>query len=153
MASTRFHDDECRIKKQLQESTGPGKYMLNVPGQGSTLTYFDDPHIRMQNWGGNLRTNFFDLENELRRPSNNFRDCANVSEDRVFTIAKDTNEYNNEVTSQSRVTHPVWEFREKGVNNFDYLFMNPQENVCFPFHNNISTRITEKDDFLFNKNC
>nr|UZT29010.1 hypothetical protein [Nucleocytoviricota sp.]UZT29130.1 hypothetical protein [Nucleocytoviricota sp.] len=153
MASTRFHDDECRIKKQLQESTGPGKYMLNVPGQGSTLTFFDDPHIRMQNWGANLRTNFFDLENELRRPSNNFRDCANVNEDRVFSIAKDTNEYNNEITSQSRVTHPIWEFREKGVNNFDYLFMNPQENVCFPFHNNISTRITEKDDFLFNKNC
>ena len=153
MASTRFYDDECRIEKQLQESTGPGKYMLNVPGQCSTLTYFDDPHIRMQNWGGNLRTNFFNLENELRRPSNNFRDCANVSEDKVVTIAKDTNEYNNEVTSQSRVTHPVWEFREKGVNNFDYLFMNPQENVCFPFHNNISTRITEKDDFLFNKKC
>ena len=153
MTSTRFSSDECRIKKQLQESTGPGKYMLNVPGQGSTLTYFDDPYIRMQNWGGNLRTNFFDLENELKRPSNNFRDCKNVSEDKVFTIAKDTNEYNNEVTSQSRITHPVWEFREKGVNNFDYLFMNPQENVCFPFNNNISTRITEKDDFLFNKKC
>lgn len=151
MASTRFHDDECRVKKQLQESTGPGKYMLNVPGPGSTLTFFDDPHIRMQNWGGNLRTNFFSLENELRRPLNNFRDCPNIKEDRVVTIAKETNDENNEVTSQSRVTHPVWEFREKSINNFDYLFMNPQENVCFPFQNNISTRIREKDDFLFNK--
>lgn len=151
MASTRFHDDECRVKKQLQESTGPGKYMLNVPGPGSTLTFFDDPHIRMQNWGGNLRSNFFSLENELRRPSNNFRDCPNVKEDKVITIPKETNDDNNEVTSQSRVTHPVWEFREKSINNFDYLFMNPQENVCFPFQNNISTRIREKDDFLFNK--
>ena len=151
MGSTRFSSDECRIKKKLQESTGPGKYMLNVPGQGSVLTYFDDPFIRMQNWGGNLRTNFFDLENELKRPSDNFRDCTNVSENRVFSIAKESKEFNNEVTSQSRVTHPIWEFREKGVNNFDYLFMNPQENVCFPFQNNISTRITAKDDFLFNK--
>lgn len=151
MASTRFSFDECRIKKQLQESTGLGKYMLNVPGPGSTLTYFDDPHIRMQNWGGNLRTNFFDLETELRRPSNNFRDCTNINEDKVVSITKDTNEDNNEITSQSRTTHPVWEFREKTVNNFDYLFMNPQENVCFPFQNNISTRIKQKDDFLFNK--
>ena len=28
----RFHDDPCRINKQLQESTDPGRYMLNVPG-------------------------------------------------------------------------------------------------------------------------
>lgn len=151
MASTRFHDDECRIKKQLQESSGPGKYMLNVPGPGSTLTFFDDPHMRMQQWGGNLRTNFFNLENELQRPLNNFRDCPSIKEDRVITIPKETNDNINEVTSQSRVTHPVWEFREKSTNNFDYLFMNPQENVCFPFQNNISTRIKQKDDFLFNK--
>ena len=73
MASTRFSSDYCRIEKQLQESTGPGRYMLNVPGQGSTLTFFDDPHIRMQSWGGNLRTNFFNLERELQLPSRNFR--------------------------------------------------------------------------------
>ena len=29
MSFTRFHDDPCRIEKQLQESTGTGKYMLN----------------------------------------------------------------------------------------------------------------------------
>ena len=34
MAFTRFHDDPCRINKQLQESTGTGRYMLNVPGNG-----------------------------------------------------------------------------------------------------------------------
>ena len=150
MASTRFSNDECRIKKQLQESTGLGKYMLNVPGQGCSLSYFDDPHIRMQNWGGNLRNNFHNLERELQLPSSNFRDCVNIKEDKILTFAKDSNDYKEEVTSQSRTTHPVWEFREKNVNNFDYLFMNPQENVCFPFQNNISTRITAKDNFLFN---
>lgn len=152
MASTRFSNDECRIKKQLQESTEPGKYMLNVPGQGCTLTFFDDPHIRMQSWGGNLRTNFINLEDELKRPSSNFRDCINFREEKVLTISKETNDNNNEITSQSRATHPVSEFREKTVNNFDYLFLNPQENVCFPFQNNISTRIREKDDYLFGKN-
>ena len=127
--------------------------MLNVPGQGSQLSFFDDPHIRMQNWGGNLRTNFFDLERELQNPSSNLKDCLNFKEEKLMTISKETNEVKNEITCQSRATHPICEFRELETNNFNYLFMNPQENVCFPFQNNISTRIIEKDDFLLNKKC
>mgnify|MGYP005660732585 FL=1 len=53
MAFTRFHDDPCRIKKQLQESTDIGRWILNVPGQGSKPDYMNDPHIRLQKWGGN----------------------------------------------------------------------------------------------------
>ena len=29
-------------------------YMLNKPGNGITPSYFDDPFIRLQQWGGNL---------------------------------------------------------------------------------------------------
>lgn len=152
MTSTRFMYDDCRTEKQLQELTGPGKYMLNVPGQGSKLTFFDDPHIRMQRWGGNLRTNFYNLERELQIPSSNLKDCINVKESRTFTIKKDTYENENEITSQSRTTHPVWEFRDKEHNNFDYLFMNPQENIYNPFQNNISTRILQKDNYVNNNN-
>ena len=151
MASTRFSFDECRIKKQLQESSGPGKYMLNVHGQGKTLDFFDDPYIRMQQWGGNLRTNFFDLERELQKPSSNFKDCIDQKEHQVISIAKDNNENTNEITYHSRYTHPFCAFREKECNNFNYLFMNPQENVCYPFENNVSTRILEKDNYLFNR--
>lgn len=152
MTSTRFMYDDARTKKQLQESTGVGKYILNVPGQGSQLTFFNDPYIRMQKWGGNLRTNFYNLERELQMPSSNLKDCINYKEDKTFTIKKDTYENENEITSQSRATHPAWEFRDKEHNNFDYLFMNPQENVCYPFQNNISTRILEKDNYVINNN-
>ena len=48
MAFTRFHDDPCRIEKQLQETTGIGRYMLNVPGNGDKPMFMDDPFIRMQ---------------------------------------------------------------------------------------------------------
>ena len=34
MSFTRFHDDPCRMLKQLQESTDIGFYHLNVPGNG-----------------------------------------------------------------------------------------------------------------------
>ena len=37
-------------------------------------------------------------------------------------------------------------------NNFNYLHLDPQENICIPFHNNISSRIVEKDYFQINNN-
>ena len=65
MAFTRFHDDPCRIKKQLQESTGAGRYMLNKPGWGANPCFMDDPYIRMEQWGANLQTNTINLESDL----------------------------------------------------------------------------------------
>ena len=51
MAFTRFNYDECRTKKILQESTGPGRYMLNVPGNGCKPCLMADPQSRLQGWG------------------------------------------------------------------------------------------------------
>jgi hypothetical protein len=66
MAFTRFHDDPCRIKKQLQQSTDVGRWILNVPGNGDRPDYIADPQIRIQTWGANLMTNCIDLESDLR---------------------------------------------------------------------------------------
>ena len=65
MSFTRFHDDPCRIAKQLQESTGTGKYMLNVPGNGDKPCFMEDPFCRLQKWGANLQTNSINLESDL----------------------------------------------------------------------------------------
>ena len=35
MAFTRFNYDDCRTKKQLQQQTDPGRWILNVPGNGA----------------------------------------------------------------------------------------------------------------------
>ncbi len=55
MAFCRFNYDPCRTKKLLEESTGPGRYMLNRPGWGNKPCFFSDPQMRMQEWGANLR--------------------------------------------------------------------------------------------------
>ena len=54
MANTRFNYDKCRTNKLLQEATGPGRYMLNTPGPAHSLGANNDPHYRLQRWGGNL---------------------------------------------------------------------------------------------------
>ena len=48
MSNTRFKYDDCRIKKELQQSTDQGRWVLNVPGNGSSPCYMEDPQIIMQ---------------------------------------------------------------------------------------------------------
>jgi hypothetical protein len=65
MAFTRFNYDECRTKKLLQESTDPGRWVMNVPGNGLSLPFVEDPHIRMQRWGANLMADPVDIASDL----------------------------------------------------------------------------------------
>jgi hypothetical protein len=49
---------------------------------------------------------------------------------------------------QPRATDPAWTARDLEQSHFSYLHLNPQENVCIPFQNNLSTRILEKDYWI-----
>ena len=165
MAFTRFHDDPCRIQKYLEESTNVGNYNINVPGNGLTPDFVNDPHLRMQKWGGNLSQNKTDLESDLRNITRQLnRDT--LSENNYANYINTNNIYNQntypinnkEITHQPRATDPAWTLRELNYltevnvpNNFNYLHMDPQENICIPFHNNISSRIVEKDYYSLNK--
>jgi hypothetical protein len=157
MSSTRFHDDPCRIQKQLQEQTGLGRYMLNVPGNGDKPCFMEDPHIRMQKWGANLMTNPRNLESDLMgltRASS--RDCA--SENNYKTQAVTTSKINypscdSTITDQSRATHPAWMSRDLEQVNWSILPLNPQENTCMRFQNNLSTRLLEKNAYVAEVPC
>ena len=155
MAFTRFHDDPCRIQKQLQETTGIGRYMLNVPGNGDKPMFMDDPFIRMQKWGANLMTDTINLESDLlglTRPltkdceSNNYK----KAEVKTAPIQYPTCD---PFTEQSRVTNPAWWYRDLEQNHTYILPLNPQENTCIPFQNNLNTRILEKDYFVAKAPC
>ena len=170
MAFTRFFDDPCRIQKYLEESTSVGNYNMNVPGNGTSPLYFNDPYVKIQKWGGNLSTNKTDLESELfilhRKlnrdtiKENNYVDYLNNNP--IYNKCS-ANNVDNEVTGQSRVSHPAWVYRETNnfnkrdsnyyvPNNFKYLHLNPQENICIPFQNNISSRMLQKDYYALNNN-
>jgi len=176
MAFTRFYDDPCRIQKYLEESTSIGNYNMNVPGNGTNPTFFNDPYIKLQKWGGNLSSNKTDLESELfilhRKlnrdtiKENNYVDYLN---NHAIYNQNSSKADNNEITGQSRVTHPAWVYREINnfnkqeqeqgqgsnyyvPNNFNYLHLNPQANICIPFHNNISSRMLQKDYYALNNN-
>ena len=154
MSFTRFHDDPCRISKQLEESTNQGKYIMNVPGNGLTPYYMEDPYIRLQKWGGNLQTNVIEIENSFRgmnRPLN--RDCVKENDYKNYepnTRKIDYPKYGM-FTEQPRAMMPAWNIIVNEQAKWDYLFYNPQNYTEIPFTSNVYSRITEKDDFVNNK--
>ena len=157
MANTRFYYDDCRTKKRLQESTGPGRYMLDVPGNGSHPCYIEDPQIIIQKWGANLRTNTINLESDLMGVNRQIgRDCLGKDNYKNYNVENKEIQYpncNNLFTEQSRATNPAWWYRDLEQVDWYYPPLNPQENTCFPFEANLSTRILEKDYFTPKRDC
>ena len=152
MAFTRFYDDPCRIEKQLQQSTDPGRWVLDVPGWGARPDYMEDSQVRIQTWGGNLMTNPLDIDSELRgytqKPG---RDCLGKDEytRRALNTEKVSYPTNKQLNvSESRTILPAWTFRDAVQPRWAILPMNPQENTCLSFQNNINTRLLEKDYFV-----
>tara|TARA_Y100000996_G_scaffold232168_1_gene182728 strand:- start:68 stop:565 length:498 start_codon:yes stop_codon:yes gene_type:complete len=156
MSFTRFHDDPCRVEKNLQESTGAGRYMLNVPGNGSKPCFMEDPYIRLQQWGANLMTNPVDLDSKLRGLTTNLnRDCITDNDNVTNLSQSQTVNYPvcNPTTEQPRATHPAWTARDLEQVNWYTLPQDPQKNVLIPFENNVDTRMMERDNFVVTTSC
>jgi hypothetical protein len=151
MAFTRFHDDIYRMEKEMQEVTGLGRYMLNVPGNGAKPCYMEDPFIRMQKWGANLMTNTINVESDLMgltRSLNRDYLGQNNYQKKAVTTSPVSYPVCGGGTDQSRATHPAWLSRDLEQVNWYSLPLDPQANVCIPFQNNLSTRILEKETFV-----
>tara|TARA_B100001250_G_scaffold412063_1_gene442297 strand:+ start:1394 stop:1891 length:498 start_codon:yes stop_codon:yes gene_type:complete len=156
MAFTRFNYDESRTIKKLQESTGPGRYTMNVPGNGSNPCFFNDPQIRMQKWGANLHSvingSAIDIDSDLKGTTRRLNKyCKNKNFPFSGVPISQKNEYptcEDALTDESRATHPAWQYRGLPQNREYPLFFNPQENTCLRFHNNLNARLLERDNFV-----
>ena len=151
MAFTRFHDDPARIKKQIEESSFAGRYMLNTPGQGTDLPFFEDPQLRLQKWGANLRNNTVNLESDLRgltRRTN--RDLIDDNDYKQHAAITSHQNYNNKqpFIEESRVSHPAWMYKDLEQSRWESPFLNPLNGLEKLFNENIQTRILEKDFFV-----
>jgi hypothetical protein len=157
MAFTRFKYDDCRTKKSLQQATDPGRWILNVPGNGDKPFYMEDPQIIPQKWGANLRTNVINLESDLKGVNRHLsRDCLGKDEYQKYNVPNEAIQYptcSTLTTEQSRATNPAWWYRDLPQTDWSYPPLNPQANVAIPFQNNLSTRILEKDYFTPKRDC
>lgn len=150
MSFTRFHDDEIRIQKQLQQQTFPGRYQLAVPGQGSSMPFQEDVHLRMQKWGSNLCTNTINLESDLMGLSRKVgRDDIDENDYKKHQAVTQEFTYPNQLpyVEESRASHPAWMYRDLEHPIWEQPIVDPQslKHLEKPFHDNIQTRILEKD--------
>ena len=151
MSFTRFRDDPDRIKKQLEEWTFTGRYQLNVPGPGIDLPFQEDAQVRLQKWGANLRTNAINIESDLiglSRPLN--RDPVNENNYVTKALSSTMPHYPvaQPFVEESRASHPAWTYRDAVGPRWEYPLINPQANLEKRFHDNIQTRILEKDYYV-----
>jgi len=152
MAFTRFHDDDARIAKQLQQQTDQERWYLDVPGNGDKPCFALDPQIIPQKWGANLWTHGVDIHSSLLGIDRQLnRDCLNKDKYKRQTVHASPIDYpvcdTFLTTEQSRAVLPAWTFRDLPQNHAYYLPNDPQAHTEKSFQNNLSTRILEKDTF------
>lgn len=151
MAFTRFHDDPVRIVTQLSDQTFFGRYQLDTPGPGINLPFPEDPSLRLQGWGANLRTNTVNLESDLIGLSRRLqRDLVNENDYKTHAASSSMPMYTSAqpFVEESRASHPAWTYRDLEHPRWELPWINPQANLEKRFHDNIQTRILEKDYYV-----
>jgi hypothetical protein len=151
MSSTRFNNDAARIKKELAESTFAERYYLNTPGPGLDLPFVEDPQLRMQTWGANLRTNTVNLESDLRGMTRKL--CRDdIAKNHYKMNAAQTNAmgFSNleSFVDETRASQPAWLLRGSEQPRWEEPWLNPQANTEKSFVDNVQTRILNKDYFV-----
>ena len=151
MSFTRFHDDPNRIKKQIDESSFAGRYMLNTPGQGMNLPFSEDPQIRLQKWGANLQTNTVNLESDLHglsRKQNRDNITLNLYTKSQPSSSKPNYRNEQPYVEESRASHSAWMYKDLEQTRWEQPLLNPLNGLDKQFVDNIQTRVIEKDNFI-----
>ncbi len=155
MAFTRYNYDDLRTEKILQESTGSCRYIMNVPGPSKNTEYISDPQIRLQGFAANnmyvsgghpidIDSDLKGITRQLKGSSKNLYPNKGVVQTRPIKYR----ENNNTMLDQTRTTHPAREYRHLEQTLVQPLLLNPQENVCLHFENNLNTRLLERDSYV-----
>ena len=152
MSFTSIRNDKQRIEQKLGEQTFVGRYMLDTPGYGvNTMTFYEDPQIRMQGFGANLCENYINLESDLlgmTRKTN--RDLIDINDFKKNAVNAPPMAWgvSKPFVDESRATHPAWQYRDIQNNRWEFPILNPLNGIEKRFNENIQTRILEKDYYL-----
>lgn len=148
MSQTRFSNDKARLKKEMEISTFEGRYQLDCPGPAGSLSFLEDPGIRIQKFGANNRTNTIGIENDLMgitKPlsrdnvNDTYKSKAAKSEPMSFKSQ-------NPFVLESRASNPAWTLRgvDQHYERWESPWLNPLDNIEKDFKDNIQTRLMEK---------
>ena len=159
MALTSIRNEPCRIKKELHQMTDIGRYQIATPGPGANVGFAEDPHIRLQKWGANLRTNTINTESDLMGLTRSLtKDCAALNNYETMSVPNQRLNYGiiEPTTQETRAEDPAWTLLDQSNMRWEYPLINPQEHIKKSpvMYGGRSSRVEQKNDYNnFMKNC
>ena len=148
---THLRSDPCHYEDDLRITTGPGRYSLGDPANGTQGVFAPEPTTRLQKWGDAqlVQHQKTDVESDLWNINRPTTKAVCGSYDPV------QNRYNGVQPTPmaeasfpqtfARLNDPPCTLRDSGWNRFEWLCQNPQENVMIPFDWFIPGRNLAKD--------
>ena len=142
MASTRNDKPEVTTQQLLTI----GNYHLMVPGNGIQPFYIEDPHIRIQKWGGYSYTNMIDIDSSLKCIDKQMK-CDVFQKSHLNSSPIYYPSTKLLYTENSRTICPAWNLKDKECIKGDYLFYDPRIKSNIPFVHNVSSRDIQKNEY------
>jgi hypothetical protein len=117
MASTRISNDYYRKQTDNIQSTGVGRYVLDVPGNGLNNPYINDINILPQQWGGNLMNDSINIENKLWNVGSKLTNSYLVN-NRKYLLNQNINKKiypidNSKKNDSTLISNPAWLLKDE----------------------------------------
>lgn len=163
MSFNHLNQDACTYKKNLQQSVGVGNYFTEQPRIDCRSCFPNDPTLQPGERNiGPIQTGLsgstckdvplIDVSSELlgiTRPATNCptkKFQKRKEEDEEFCRLHLPKTCASVKAEDTRLSNPPCSLRGTGINRWEWLCQNPQDNVTIPFDYNISNRIIAKDN-------
>jgi len=148
---TRYRHDNGKMIENNEISTGPGRWALGVPNAYGNAAFVATPTTINQRWGAahDMTSTKTDVESDLKnlgRPTVRTT-CGQYQPEQGQAVA-------NRLTAMpeadfpqtaSHLVDPPCTLRGTGINRWQWLCENPQENVMVPFEYLVDSRHAAKD--------
>jgi hypothetical protein len=151
-AMTRYKHDVGKMVENNEISTGPGRWALGVPNAYGNAAYIPDVTTINQKWGAShiMSSTKTDVESDLTnrgRPTVRTT-CGQYQPEEGAALAAKLTAMPEASFPQtaSHLVDPPCTLRGTGINRWQWLDTNPQENVMVPFEHLIDSRHASKDD-------
>lgn len=160
MSFNRLNSDSCTYQQNINQSVNVGNYYTGQPRQDCQACFPEDTHykIGMHNIGpiqhgisGSTCEPLIDINSDLLGLTRVATNCSSQKYQKPDKLQEQCEKNFPPVckvmkSEDTRLSNPPCTLRGTGWNRWEWLCIDPQDNINVPFDYNISNRIIAKDN-------